>query len=98
MKLTVLVVLVAAAVQGCGDLSVFALDKSDAFARVETGFGTPAPRARVVELMGAPVKQTYHDLFGISHERLTFKDSRRTYTVTLINGVAVSKSVEVKPH
>lgn len=98
MKRTPLVFLLAAALQGCGEASVFTLDRSDAFARIETGISAAASRERVVELMGAPVEQSYRDLFGISHERLTFKDGKRTYTVTLINGVAVSKSVENQPH
>lgn len=98
MKHFILATLLAASLGGCGPTSVFAPDKSDAFARIETGISAAASRERVVELMGNPVEQSYLDLLGVSHERLTFKDGRRAYTVTLINGVAVSKSVENLPH
>ena len=83
---------------GCGPVNVLTLDKSAEFARVETGLTSGATRARVVELMGAPVEQSYRDVLGISHEQLTFKDSKRKYAVTLIHGVAVSKSIENPTH
>ena len=98
MKRFILGTLLAASLGGCGQTSVLTLDKSDAFARIETGISSAASRGRVVELMGIPVEQSYRDLLGVSHERLTFKDGKRAYTVTLINGVAISKSVENLPH
>lgn len=94
MKRLILATVLAAALGACGQTTVFTPDKSDAFARIETGISTAASRERVVELMGTPGEQSYRDLLGISHERLTFKDGKRAYTVTLINGVAISKSVE----
>ena len=94
MRPFVYAVLLAVTFAGCGQGSIFTLDKSDAFARIETDISTPASRARVIELMGTPAEQSYHDLLGVSHERLTFKDGKRAYTVTLIAGMAVSKSVE----
>lgn len=92
------VAIIAASLAGCGQTSILTPDKSDMFTRIETGISAPASRARVIELMGTPVEQSYRDVLGVlSHERLTFKDGKRAYSVTLINGVAVSKSIENLP-
>ncbi len=90
------ITVLAATLVGCGEVSIFAPDKSSAFARIETGLTAPASRDRVVELMGAPVESesSYRDLFGLSHESLTFRDGKRSYHVTLINGVVISKSIQ----
>ena len=97
MKRLIFTTLLAAALSGCGQTSVFTTDKSESFARIETGISAGASHGRVVELMGTPAERSYRDVLGISHERLTFKDGKRTYTVTLINDVAILKSIENLP-
>lgn len=97
MKRLIFAALLAAALGGCGQSTVFTAEKFDAFARVETGISAGVSRGRVVELMGTPAERSYREVLGISHERLTFKDGKRNYTVTLINDVAILKSIENLP-